>query len=91
VTTLIQKLYLEPIKEELIGRRVEELKTSGVLCAVSSIPQKAERYSAIAQEAHRSGRRVRDLVLERGLLESAQLDRILSPEGLVQPRLRDNV
>ena len=51
VTTLIQKLYLEPIKEELIGRRVEELKKAGVLAAVSSIPQKAERYAAIAQEA----------------------------------------
>src|SRR5580693_4183128 len=51
VTTLIQKLYLEPIKEELIGRRVEELKKGGVLAAVSSIPQKAERFSAIAQEA----------------------------------------
>jgi IMP dehydrogenase len=51
VTTLIQKLYLEPIKEELIARRVEELKTSGVLAAVSSIPQKAERFAAIAQEA----------------------------------------
>jgi len=51
VTTLIQKLYLEPIKEELIGRRVEELKKAGVLAAVSSIPQKAERFSAIAQEA----------------------------------------
>src|SRR3984957_17631956 len=51
VTTLIQKLYLEPIKEELIGRRVEELKKSGVLAAVSSIPQKADRFAAIAQEA----------------------------------------
>ena len=51
VTTLIQKLYLEPIKEELIGRRVEELKKAGVLAAVSSIPQKADRFSAIAQEA----------------------------------------
>lgn len=51
VTSLIQKLYLEPIKEELIGRRVEELKKAGVYAAVSSIPQKAERFSAIAQEA----------------------------------------
>jgi IMP dehydrogenase len=51
VTALIQKLYLEPIKEELIARRVEELKKSKVLAAVSSIPQKAERYAAIAQEA----------------------------------------
>src|SRR5277367_4750947 len=51
VTTLIQKLYQEPIKEELIARRVEELKKADVLAAVSSIPQKAERFSAKGQEA----------------------------------------
>ena len=51
VTALIRKLYSEPIKEELISRRVEELKRAGVLAAVSSIPQKAERFGAIAQEA----------------------------------------
>ena len=51
VTTLIQKLYTAPIKEELISKRVEELKNAGVLAAVSSIPQKAERFGAIAQEA----------------------------------------
>ena len=51
VTTLIQKLYLEPIKEKLIGKRIQELKKAGVLAAVSSIPQKAERFGAIAQEA----------------------------------------
>ncbi|HWD20138.1 MAG TPA: GuaB3 family IMP dehydrogenase-related protein [Verrucomicrobiae bacterium] len=51
VTTLIQKAYLEPIKEELIGQRIKELKDAGVLAAVSSIPQKAERFGAIAQEA----------------------------------------
>src|SRR5580704_16584771 len=51
VTTIIQKLYLEPIKEHLIAKRVEELKKAGVLAAVSSIPQKAERFGCIAQEA----------------------------------------
>src|SRR5690349_2255129 len=50
VTSLIQKLYLEPIKEDLIGRRIRELKQAGALAAVSSIPQKAERFGAIAQE-----------------------------------------
>ena len=39
VTALIQKLYLEPLKEELIGRRIRELKSAGVLAAVSTIPQ----------------------------------------------------
>ena len=51
VTTLIQKLYLEPIQEDLIAKRVSELKAGGVLATVSSIPQKAERFCSIAQEA----------------------------------------
>ena len=50
-TSLIQKLYQEPIREELIARRVQEIKAAGVISAVSSIPQKAERFGAIAQEA----------------------------------------
>jgi IMP dehydrogenase len=50
-TSLIQKLYQEPIREELIARRVEEIKRAGVISAVSSIPQKAERFGAIAQDA----------------------------------------
>ena len=51
VTTIIQKVYTEPIKEELIAKRVQELKAAGVLAAVSSIPQKADRFGRIAQEA----------------------------------------
>jgi IMP dehydrogenase len=51
VTTLIQKIYQEPVKEKLIGKRVDELKKAGVLAVVSSIPQKAERFAEIAQEA----------------------------------------
>ena len=50
-TELIQSVYSEPIKEELIGKRVEEIKAAGVPAAVSSIPQRAERFGAIAQEA----------------------------------------
>lgn len=51
VTALIQKLYQAPVREELIARRIEEIKKAGVIAAVSSIPQQAERYGAIAQEA----------------------------------------
>lgn len=51
VTELIQKAYLEPIKPKLITRRIQELKNAGVLAAVSSIPQKAEEYGRLAQEA----------------------------------------
>jgi IMP dehydrogenase len=51
VTEQIQKLYTVPIKEELIAKRVQELRKGGGIVAVSSIPQKAERFAAIAQEA----------------------------------------
>lgn len=50
-TELVQKLYTTPIKEKLIAKRIQEIKKAKVPCAVSSIPQKAERYGAIAQEA----------------------------------------
>ena len=51
VTEQIQKLYTAPIKEELISKRVQELRKGGGIVGVSSIPQKAERFAAIAQEA----------------------------------------
>ncbi len=50
-TELVQKLYTSPIKEKLIAKRIQEIKKAKVPCAVSSIPQKAERYGALAQEA----------------------------------------
>ncbi len=50
-THLLQRIYTEPIQEELVAARVKEIKDAGVLCAVSSIPQRAERFGAIAQEA----------------------------------------
>jgi len=50
-TEAVQKLYKTPINEKLIARRVEEIKAGNVPCAVSTIPQNAERFGAIAQEA----------------------------------------
>ncbi len=50
-TKIIQSIYKEPIKEELISKRIKEIKKAGVSCAVSSIPKRAERFGQIAQEA----------------------------------------
>jgi IMP dehydrogenase len=50
-TNLLQRIYTEPVQEDLVAARVKEIKDAGVLCAVSSIPQRAERFGAIAQEA----------------------------------------
>jgi aspartate ammonia-lyase len=42
--------------------------------------------TAVAQEAHLSGRRVYDVVLERGLLPKEKLDEILRPDVLTRPQ-----
>jgi len=50
-TQIIQNIYKEPVKEELIEERISEIKKENVICAVSCIPQNAERYLDIAQAA----------------------------------------
>lgn len=50
-TRLTQSIYKPPIKEELIAKRIKEIKKAGVPAIVSSIPQKAERFGKIAVEA----------------------------------------
>ncbi len=50
-TKLVQDVYLEPIKEKLISQRIQEIKKGKGIAAVSTIPQKAEHYGPIAQEA----------------------------------------
>lgn len=42
--------------------------------------------TAVAKEALNTGRSVYELVLEKGLLTAAQLDQLLQPEVLTQPR-----
>ncbi|HVM63197.1 MAG TPA: GuaB3 family IMP dehydrogenase-related protein [Verrucomicrobiae bacterium] len=50
-THLLQRIYTEPVQEDLVAARIREIKDAGTWCAVSSIPQRAERFGAIAQEA----------------------------------------
>ena len=51
VTEILQRIYKEPIKEDLIGRRVEEIKAGGAIPIVSAIPQRAEQFGPMAAEA----------------------------------------
>jgi IMP dehydrogenase len=51
VTALLQKIYQEPVQENLIAARVKQIKDSGALAAVSSIPQRAAEFGKIAEEA----------------------------------------
>jgi len=45
-----------------------------------------ENASAVAKEAHATGKGVAEIVLEKGLLTKEQLDEVLRPEVLTQPR-----
>ena len=51
VTPLLQKIYAEPIKENLVGERIQAIKQAGAICAVSVAPANTKRLSAIAAEA----------------------------------------
>lgn len=48
---LMQKLYSVPVKDELIAKRIKEMKAYGVVTAASVTPNMAEKYGKIAVEA----------------------------------------
>jgi IMP dehydrogenase len=48
---LMQELYAEPIKPELITQRVQEIKTQGGIAAVSATPIGALKYGQIVAQA----------------------------------------
>jgi IMP dehydrogenase len=50
-TREMQEIYREPVKEELIARRIREIKAEGVVCAASLTPQRVSRYYELALEA----------------------------------------
>ncbi|HEX7097681.1 MAG TPA: GuaB3 family IMP dehydrogenase-related protein [Acidimicrobiia bacterium] len=50
-TRRMQEIYLEPIKPELIGRRIEEMKAAGIVTAASLTPQRVKELSPYALQA----------------------------------------
>ncbi|MFN5515329.1 MAG: GuaB3 family IMP dehydrogenase-related protein [Cyanobacteriota bacterium] len=48
---LMQELYAEPIKPELIRQRIEDIKAGGGVAAVSLTPAGAARFGAVVAEA----------------------------------------
>lgn len=50
-TRRMQEVYLEPIKADLVGQRVSELKAAGITTAASLTPQKVKELSSQALSA----------------------------------------
>ncbi len=48
---LMQDIYKEPIKEELIKKRIQEIKSHNAICAVSVTPNVANAYAKLIQDS----------------------------------------
>ena len=78
-TRVMQDIYAEPIKEELIFRRVQEVKDKGVIAAASLTPQRVERYHRAAIEAGL------DVLVVQGTVVSAEhVSRSVEPLNLME-------
>jgi IMP dehydrogenase len=79
-TAILQKAYATPIKSELIGERIQEIKRSGAICAVSCTPASTKKLAPIAKEAEV------DIFVVQSTVTSAQ-HRSYSERGLIFPEL----
>src|SRR5213593_2167056 len=64
-TRRMQELYREPVKDELIVRRIREIKQGGVVAAASLTPQRVRQYAPLVLEAEL------DLLVIQGTVVSA--------------------
>lgn len=68
--------------------RIKELFDRSIVLVTALNPYIGYQHATeVAQEALVSGRRVYDIVLERGLLTAEKLNEILKPEAMTTPRL----
>jgi len=65
-TARMQEVYMEDIKEELIYKRIREIKDGGVTASASLTPQRVERFHKIALEAEL------DVLVIQGTVVSAE-------------------
>ena len=65
-TARMQQLYMEPIKEELIGQRIREIKEMGATAAASLTPQRVAQYSKHVLDADL------DILVVQGTVVSAE-------------------
>ena len=83
-TPLLQKIYSQPIKENLIGERIQAIKKAGAVCAVSVAPANTKRLAPIAAEAKA------DIFVVQSTVTSAK-HISKSYRGLIFPELRQSI
>jgi IMP dehydrogenase len=65
-TQRMQEIYREPVKDELIVRRIREVKEAGVVAAASLTPQRVGRYAPLVLEGEL------DILVIQGTVVSAE-------------------
>jgi len=81
---VIQRLTEAPIKEDLIGKRVREIKENGAICAVSCTPANTKKLAPLAVDAGA------DIFVVQSTVTSARhVSR--SPRGLIIEELIENI
>ena len=84
ITGLMQEIYAEPIKDNLIGERIQEIKKQGGTCAVSVTPANTKRFVPILAEAGA------DILFVQSTVTTAR-HTSKSYRGLIFSELRDMV
>lgn len=51
INRLLQRVYTAPVRDDLISRRIEEIRESGAPCGVSTSPASAQRRAPMVEEA----------------------------------------
>ena len=81
ITPLLQKVYSAPIKENLIGERIQAIKKAGAVCAASVTPANTKRFAPLTAEAGA------DILVVASTVTTAR-HTSKSYEGLIFPKLR---
>ena len=84
VIETLQRVYAEPIRQDLIGTRIEETKSSGARCAVSVTPASTKRLAPVAVEAGADM-----LVVQSTVTTARHISK--SARGLVLPELLETL
>ncbi len=84
VTALFQKAYSQPIKENLIGERIQAIKKAGAICAVSTLPANTKRFAPLIAEA-----KADILVVQSTFTTARHISK--SYRGLIFPELRKSI
>lgn len=84
VTSLVQKIYSQPIKENLIGERIQAIKKAGAVSAVSALPANTKRFAPIAAEA-----KADILVVQSTVTSARHISK--SVRGLIFPELIESI